>query len=157
MVCFGSCFVSIVFLVGMIYFYYMADKSKTVSEYKKHLSKELKQRYQSITRERLMISYQGYALGLILSILIIFYNLKQKEAKINAFWMVCIVLSTSFVVNYFYYILSPKSDWMLNHMHSPKETQAWVKMYKQMQFNYHMGIFLGIVAVGVFGFAFRNS
>ena len=69
--------------------------------------------------------------------------------------LVCIVISTSFVTNYFYYSLSRKSDWMLNHMGTPEEVKAWLQMYKEMQYNYHMGLVLGIIAVGILAFAFR--
>lgn len=150
-----SCFISGAFLVGMAYFYYMADKSQTVKEYRTRLSSDLKQRYDKITHERMTISIQGYVLGLLLSLLIIYYNIQLKDAKLSTWMMVCIVLSTSFVVNYFYYIIHPKSDWMLNHMHTPSETHAWLKMYRELQVNYHLGLVLGILAVGILGFAFR--
>jgi hypothetical protein len=52
-------------------------------------------------------------------------------------------------------MLSPKSDWMLNYMSNPQEVKAWLLMYREMQFNYHMGLVLGIIAVGIFAFAFR--
>jgi hypothetical protein len=52
-------------------------------------------------------------------------------------------------------MLSPKSDWMLNHVNSPEQTKAWLQMYRAMSYNYHMGLALGILAVGVFAFAFR--
>lgn len=74
--------------------------------------------------------------------------------------MVCIVLATSFLTNYFYYILSPKTDWMLNHVEGPEaqakqQVQAWLQMYRTMQFYYHAGLVLGILGVGVLAFAFR--
>ena len=73
----------------------------------------------------------------------------------NNFAIVCTVMATCFLTNYFYYILSPKSDWMLNHMNSPEQVKAWLLMYREMQYNYHMGLVLGIIAVGIFTFAFR--
>ena len=69
--------------------------------------------------------------------------------------LVCTVIATAFVTNYFYYILHPKSDWMLDHLQNKQEIKAWLLMYREMQYNYHMGLVLGIVAVGVFAFAFR--
>ena len=73
----------------------------------------------------------------------------------STFSLVCIVMSTCFLTNYFYYMLAPKSDWMLNHSNSPEDTKAWLQMYRAMQFNYHMGFVLGIIGVGIFAFAFR--
>jgi uncharacterized protein YacL len=143
--------ISAVFIIGMIYFYNMTDKSQIVKQYKKQLSPELQKRYEKISKERMLISYYGYGLGLLLSLFVIFY-LKQKK---RTFSLVCTVMATCFLTNYFYYMLSPKSDWMLNHIDSPKEVKAWLKMYREMSYNYHMGIILGIIGVGIFAFAFR--
>jgi hypothetical protein len=65
------------------------------------------------------------------------------------------VVAISFVTNYFYYVLSPKSDWMLNHIKTPEQTKAWLGMYRGMQVYYHTGLVLGLFAVGTFAFAFR--
>ena len=107
--------------------------------------------YDKIAKERLHISMQGYGLGLILSGLIIYY--KKKQLKSTS--LVCLVLATSFITNYFYYMLSPKSDWMLNHVESREQTHAWLQMYRTMQFYYHAGLVLGIIGVGVMAYAFR--
>jgi uncharacterized protein YacL len=152
MACAISCMVSAVFVVGMIYFYNMTDKSKIVKHYKLFLSNDLQKRYDRITKERTIISYQGYILGVILSLGIIFY-IKKERLTTNA--SVCIVIATAFVTNYFYYILHPKTDWMLNHMDNQEEVKAWLIMYREMQYNYHMGLVLGIIAVGILAFAFR--
>jgi uncharacterized membrane protein YkgB len=155
MACALSCSISAIFVIGMIYFYNMTGKSEIVNHYKATLSSDLQKRYDQITKERLMISYQGYALGLILSLGIIFYNLKIKHVKMNNIALVCTVLATSFMTNYFYYILHPKSDWMLNHLQNKEEIKAWLLMYREMQYNYHMGLVLGIIGVGILAFAFR--
>lgn len=156
MACYVSCIISATFIICMIYFYYMTDKSAIVNHYKSSLSPELQQRYDKISNERLMISYQGYTLGLILSIVFIFYNLKIKRDKMSTTGMVCSVLAISFITNYFYYMIHPKSDWMLNHVENKEEVKAWIQMYREMQYNYHMGLVLGIVGVGIFAFAFRS-
>jgi uncharacterized membrane protein YkgB len=147
--------ISAVFVIGMIYFYNMTDKSKVVKYYKSSLSSDLQKRYDKITKERSTISYQGYILGVILSLGIIFYNIKIKKERLNTSALVCIVVATSFLTNYFYYMLHPKSDWMLNHMNNQQEVKAWLLMYREMQYNYHMGLVLGIIAVGILAFAFR--
>lgn len=155
MACALSCMISIVFIIGMIYFYNMTDKSKIVKHYKDQLPSDLQKRYEKIAKERMMISYYGYGIGLILSLFIIFYNLKIKGAKMNTFSLVCTVMATCFLTSYFYYMLSPKSDWMLNHINSPEQVKAWLLMYREMSYNYHLGIALGVIAVGIFAFAFR--
>lgn len=139
----------------MIYFYNMTDKSKIVKHYKEKLPRDLQNLYNKLSRERMAISYQGYILGFIISLFIILYNYFYKIKKLSTVSIICIVLATSFLTNYFYYILHPKSDWMLNHINNPEQTKAWLIMYREMQFNYHMGLVIGILGVGILAFAFR--
>jgi uncharacterized protein YacL len=139
----------------MIYFYNRTNNNKVVLSYKEHLPFNLQKRYERISKERMNISIFGYVLGLVLSLFILFYNLNLKKNKMNTFAIVCTVMATCFLTNYFYYMLSPKSDWMLNHMNSPEQVKAWLLMYREMQYNYHMGLVLGIIAVGIFTYAFR--
>ena len=149
MACTISCMISAVFVIGMIYFYNITDKSEVVKHYKQKLSSDQQKRYEKIVEERTKISYTGYVLGLVISLFIIFYNMNLKGAKLSNTSVVCVVIATSFLTNYFYYTLSPKTDWMLNHMNSQEEVRSWLQMYREMQYNYHMGIVLGIIAVGV--------
>lgn len=152
MACSISCSISCIFIIGMIYFYNVTDKSEIVKQYKATLPMDLQQRYEKITDERRRISYHGYILGLFLSILILFYNIRIKMHTIS---LVCTVMATCFLTNYFYYMLSPKSDWMLNHTTNQDQVNAWLVMYREMSYNYHLGIVFGIIAVGIFAFAFR--
>lgn len=155
MVCSLSCIISAIFIISMIYFYNMTNKSKIVKHYKEKLPRDLQNLYDKLSRERMMISYQGYTLGFIISLFIILYNYFYKVRKLNVVSIVCIVLATSFLTNYFYYMLHPKSDWMLNHINNSEQTKAWLIMYREMQFNYHMGLVVGILGVGILAFAFR--
>jgi hypothetical protein len=155
MACLLSCAISAIFIIGMIYFYNMTNKSKIVQAYKEKMPPDLQKLYQKISDERMRISYQGYILGFVLSLFVIFYNYKIKGFKMGNTSLVCTVIAVSFLTNYFYYMLSPKSDWMLNHMNSQDQVKGWLLMYREMQFNYHAGLALGIIAVGVMAFAFR--
>lgn len=150
-----SCTISAVFIIGMIYFYFMTDKSEIVKKYMSTLPTDLKNRYEKISKERMMISYYGYMYGFILSLFLIFYNIKIKKEKLSTWAIVCLVMATCFMTNYFYYMLSPKSDWILNHTNNSEQVKSWLQMYREMQYNYHMGIVLGIIGVGILTFAFR--
>jgi len=150
MACCVSCMISCIFVIGMIYFYNATDKSEIVQQYKATLPIELKERYENITAERRRISYQGYGLGVLLSLVILSFR-----RKMNTFSLVCTVMATCFLTNYFYYMLSPKSDWMLNHTTNPDQVHAWLLMYRAMSYHYHFGIAFGIIAVGILAFAFR--
>lgn len=153
MVCSVSCSISLVFIVGMIYFYNATGKNETVRQYRTSLNAHQQAAYDKIAKERLTISIQGYMLGLVLSLFVIYYTYQKKGFRPSS--LVCLVLATSFITNYFYYMLTPKSDWMLNHVESQEQTQAWLKMYKTMQYYYHAGLALGIVGICIFAYAFR--
>ena len=155
MVCSISCSISVIFIIGMIYFYNATQKSSIVQHYKEKLPSDLRNRYEKITNERMRISYSGYILGFILSLFIIYYNLKLKGKRFGYISIVCIVVASCFITNYFYYILSPKSDWMLDHMTNQEQVRLWLQLYRQMQVYYHSGLVLGIIAVGIMAFAFR--
>ena len=155
MACNISCMISAIFIIGMIYFYNVTDKSKIIKYYKNSLPNNLQKRYETISKERRTIRYYGYCIGFIFSLFIIFYNLKIKGNKMDTTTLVCTVMTICFLTNYFYYMLSSKSDWMLNHINSPEQVKAWLQIYKEMSYNYHMGLVLGIIGVGILAFAFR--
>ena len=155
MACAISCMVSVAFIIGMIYFYYFTHKNKVVSHYKTILSPEAQRRFDKIVKERTTISTNGYILGVLISILVLYYKIKVQRLRLSSWMMVCTAVAITFLTNYFYYVLYPKSDWMLNHVETKQETMAWLAMYREMQYNYHMGLALGVVAVGLGAFAFR--
>jgi uncharacterized protein YacL len=155
MPCSATCLLATALIIAMIYFQNATTKSKIVQEYKKQLPSNLQNLYEKISAERMRLNYYGYTLGLILSLIIIFYNYNSKRNKLTNTSLVCLVIVVSFFTNYFYYILSPKSTYMLEHINSPEQTKAWLAMYREMQYNYHFGFVIGIIAVGVLAFAFR--
>ena len=156
MPCSITCSIALVFIIAMIYFQNATTKLKVVQNYRSQLPSNLIILYDKISSERLRIYYYGYILGFILSLVIILYNYNLKsKSKLTISSSVCLVIVVSFITNYFYYMLSPKSDWMLNHINSPEQTKAWLTMYRTMQYNYHLGFVLGIIAVGILAFAFR--
>ena len=155
MPCSATCLLATALIIAMIYFQNATTKSKIVQEYKKQLPSNLQNLYEKLSTERLRINYYGYTLGLVLSLIIILYNYTSKRNKLTSTSLVCLVIVVSFFTNYFYYILSPKSTYMLDHINSPEQTKAWLAMYREMQYNYHMGFVIGVIAVGVLAYAFR--
>ena len=139
----------------MFYMTHLTSKNEVIEKYRKSLPTSLVQTYDSITRERTIIYYTGYVLGLVLAIIIITYNTVIRKEKVTSLSLVCTIVGFAFIVNYFYYILTPKSKWMLNEIRTPEETKAWLEMYKSMGFYYHSGLLLGLVAIGTLGYAFR--
>lgn len=151
MPCTKCCLLSGVFLFSMIY---MLNATTITNNYEKQLPTELLPLYKSIVKERTQIYFTGYFLGFILSVLFILYNIYVKKEKYNALALVCIIITISFLTNYFFYILSPKKNWMLDNIKSQEQIKAWMKMYKGMQITYHTGLVLGIISMGFLAYAF---
>lgn len=155
MACRITCAISLVFIVGMIYMTNAMSYNDTMQKYEKQLPEKLQKIYKQIVTERRQIYYTGYVLGFILAILFILYNNIILNKSLSTISMVCVSTASAFLVNYFYYILTPKTTHMLEHADTPEQTKAWLKMYRTMQYHYHMGLFIGLIAVGVFAYAFR--
>lgn len=145
--CKTSCCLSIIFFVSMIYFSYWknSENNDTIKTFEHSLLPNQRQIFKSIKNERLNIYTQGYIIGLILSLCVVAYYRNTK--CMTRLSMLCIIFSISFIVNYFYYILSPKSTYMVEHLETTEQKTWWVKVYRQMQFNYHMGFVFGILAL----------
>ena len=155
MACRWSCLLAAVFIVAMIYFTTSMSDATDMKLYRSEMPNALRNRYDKIVNERRNIYYQGYLLGFAISFLVILTNKYYLRKKFDQFSLVCTVVVISFLTNYFYYILSPKSDWMLNHIQTEKQAKNWLYIYRKHQVAYHTGLVLGIIAMAIFAYAFR--
>ena len=152
MICNISCMISIIFIIANIYFNYSINKNKVMKQYEDTLNEKQLSIYKKIVQERLTISIYGYIIGLILSLIIIIVN--YKYYKINKKIIICLVGSITFIVHYFYYTLTPKSDWMLLHIEK-EQNKDWLNMYNTMKTNYHFSFVIGIISVMLLANSFK--
>ena len=150
MFCKTTCFVSIVFLIANIFVMFNVDKHKLKNNFIELLNYQQRQLYESLIRERRNIYFQGYALGLALAILYLIYLKHFLGKRINNTLMICSVGFIVFITNYLYYILMKKSTYMIEHLNNKEQTKAWLDIYRTMQFKYHFGLLLGIIASMIF-------
>ena len=152
MICKISCLISLVFIISTIYFTLSTDKQDIHNNYVKKLSDEQLVKYKKIVNERKNISIKGYLLGLSLSICFILlnYNLLKLDYKL----ITCLVGSITFLTHYFYYMLSPKSDWMILHL-KEEQMKDWLYVYRKMQYNYHLSFVIGIISVMILSYSFK--
>ena len=138
-----SIYVSIAFLIATI-----ATLQSPNEELKQNLSQHLNEKeqnyYEEIIIMRRNIYFQGLGLGVVLSLCAIFLIPTLKKAKKMVRFFTAIAIT--FSVNYFYYILYPKDKYMIEILDTKEENKAWLQIYKTMQFRYHMGFLLGLVA-----------
>ena len=155
MPCSITCLFSAGFILSMVLMNYWMITNQTTQKYEKQLPLSLQKTYKEIVKERTQIFYTGYGIGFFLAALLIYYNTQVKKEKMGPRAMVCLTIFVAFITNYFYYVLSPKTKWMLDSIEDPDQTKAWLQMYRSMQLYYHGSLALGLVAVGVLAFAFR--
>jgi hypothetical protein len=67
------------------------------------------------------------------------------------------VAAITLATNYFYYVLSPKSDWMVLHLKKSSDAANWLQVYRAMQVNYHVGLVLGIAGTVLLSNAFYSK
>ena len=146
MLCHKSCLIAGAFIFSSIFLCMRVDKQSLKDPLFQQLSEENKKRYLNITQERRNIYFKGFALGFIISILAL-YGLNNQKKKTSRMSNICFVMAISYSVNYFFYILHPKTDYMVLHLNTEKERKAWLDIYKTMQFNYHLGFALGLVGM----------
>ena len=147
MVCLSSCIVAIVFIVAMIFTMYGSDKIKAIQDFRRILTPLQNEIYTKIANERRKIYFIGFGLGLLLSFIFLLWNsiLRSGSRQFNRSSTICIVGAITFTTNYFYYMLAPKSDWMILHIEGETQKKAWLHIYKKMQYSYHIGALFGLI------------
>ena len=156
MLCGITCSIGLMFLFANLYVTFTADKIKQKEDFYNTLSQDKIERYEGIINERRTIYLKGYGLGLILAFISLFFYEKfgwnDKKKGLNK---VCFIGGITLLVNYFYYMLSPKTDYMILHLNEENQRKEWLKINKTMQFKYHIGLLLGIVASMVLAYAVK--
>jgi uncharacterized protein YacL len=108
---------------------------------KRTFSNDLDKKYEKIIVERRNHYIMGLVIGMCLSYLVAnSMVVANKFTRITLF--IAITLGTAFI----FYMVMPKSDYMLNHLRTPEENKKWLEVHKMMKSRYYMGFILGIVA-----------
>ena len=154
MVCHTSCILAGAFILASIGTCFLVDKKELGSPYLKMLSPEKKKKYLNIVKERRNIYLQGFGIGFVVALLALVAMNNSKQLKMTKLSNICTVLAISFTINYFYYTLYPKSDYMVRYLDSRDEREAWLKIYRSMQFSYHASFALRLVGMLFIGNAF---
>lgn len=139
--CFTSALVGIALLGGSL-----ATLTVTKSEHEKLqkiLSPELADRYANILKERRNQYIQGLILGMIVGGMIIYL---YQWKVVQGFHKVVLFFAVTLFVAMIYYLLMPKSDYMLKHLQTNEQNRAWLDVYKTMQSRYILGMILGAAA-----------
>ena len=139
MTCSAYCVIAVGFIFATIATCCLS--SKNFQDFYSNLNTEQKKIKNEIASERFKIYITGILIGCVLAAL--FYTWIQHKGKAK----ICILVSIIMATSYFFYILSPKSKYMISYLKSGEQVEQWLKIYKQMQFNYHIGFLLGMSAI----------
>ncbi len=94
--------------------------------------------YSQIIQERSRLYIQGILIGLVVAAVVQL----QMQFK-NNFHKTCTILGITLAFSVIYYILMPKSKYMLDYLKSPQEVKAWLNMYNTMKTRYLIGFLMG--------------
>jgi hypothetical protein len=139
----------------MAYCTYMGNRSQLVKDYMRTLTEHQQQAYARIVEERRGIYLRGFGWGLLLSAVLL--GIHHQYATMPRAALLCSVAAITLATNYFYYVLSPKSDWMVLHFNQKQDAGNWLRVYRGMQVNYHVGLVLGIAGTILLGNAFYSK
>ncbi len=108
---------------------------------RQHLSPELAAIYDGVATERRNIYIHGLLLGLLVAVVAATFVRFSGRFHRPAFYF-----AVTLMVGLFYYLLMPKSTYMLEHLKTKEQNLAWLSIYKTMKFRYTVGLLLGAAA-----------
>ena len=154
--CATSCGIAATLIAGMAYCTYMGNRTQLMQDYLRTLTPDQQQIYAKIVEERRGIYLRGFGWGLLLSALLL--GIHHQYSAMSRAGLLCCVTAITLATNYFYYVLSPKSDWMVLHFKNNTQDAAnWLRVYRGMQVNYHVGLVLGIAGTVLLSNAFYSK
>jgi len=145
MTCLNYCVLGAAFLGSSILTMMASKQSKNFVNFRKLLNQRQLEIYNGISKERMSIYIQGLILGVLLAVLITFNSSLKGTNKL------CVFVVIALGVNYLFYSLHPKSSYMLLHLTSQQQNEAWLNIYKEMKLRCKLGLLLGIAGYILLG------
>lgn len=153
----SCCWLALIMLIAMLQrtaniTFNMKTKTQ-LKNFMDSLSVKQKTIYENIIQERKSIYYKGFLLGFSITLLyLLFYSSYNKN---NIIWKnACISVVITGIVTYLYYILSPKSNYIILSLTNEKQRELWLDIYKTMQYNYHVSFIYGLAGVMFLSFLY---
>ncbi len=144
--CQVGCMIAVALFAGQLYVMFNYNKHKLLDRFDALLNQEQKARYKNIIDERMKLYVHGMILGVVLGFLYLGMVPSQTLGRACIFTM--IVLG----INNMYYILMPKSDYMVPHLTTKEQRVAWLHIYREMQYRCKMGFVLGLLGYLILGY-----
>ena len=143
-ICNKSCLVSIVLIMGSIFICCFPHRKKIMTDFMNLLDENQKKEYTKIIEMRRNIYLRSLVSSVVVSFILCLVGLKEKTFSINNF---CVFSALVFSFKNLFYLLSKKSSYIISKLNNEKQRNAWLEIYKNMQYHYHLGIMVGLVGV----------
>ena len=141
-------YISIALFAGSIYVSLANNK-----KYLDTLNEKEKEMREKVVKERARIYIIANLSALLLASILMFNDFRLQNRKINM-WM---YIAIYFLTEYFVYMLLPKKHWMLHSVENNQDARDWLEKYRMMSRNYHIGMLMGILAVGIFTYNYQDD
>ena len=141
MSCFNSCMIAFGLLGSKLLIMGSSGYSKNKYELVNMLNDKQKEAYFNIVKERGTLFMRGIILGCIIAFMVVY--LMSSGTRLT---QTCLFVSIALLIANYYYLLMPKSDYILSHLENKEQINAWLKMYKEMNFKSNLGSILGAAA-----------
>ncbi len=124
---------------AMLYVMFSPSKTKLLNAFIATLNPKQKHVHRKIVEERLNIYITGLVLGLIVGFT---YLSMSKKSVVRTCVFTTLVLSITIV----FYMMIPKSTYMIQHLKTTEQFNKWLDVYKEMQYRNYMGLILGVIS-----------
>jgi|LakMenEpi03Aug12_release.lakeMendotaPanAssembly.Ray.scaffolds.fasta_scaffold513082_2 hypothetical protein len=145
------CAVAAIFIGASIYTMMTCKKCSPFLEFETSLTPQQKHMHSQIIKERERIYLSGLILGTLLAFVYLYgYGLSMNPLKSS-----CVFVAIALATQYIYYMLAPKSQYMVTEMNNKDQLEKWLAVYKHMQYRYHFGMVLGLIGYFLFAYGFQ--
>lgn len=144
-----SCLIASALFGSMLYMMLYYDKENIMMNFQSTLNEKQNAIYQLIIKERMRLYIEGLIIGLLLGFIYLMYS---KKSVFSSCLFTLIVLG----VNNSYYLLYPKSDYMVKYLETEEQRDAWLNVYTSMKNRCYMGMILGVISYLIIGLYVGN-
>lgn len=125
-------------ITHLILLFYEISGANEIKVMMEDFSEQQKQIYKEIQQERRLHYIYGLLIGIACAILYVTFFPHTKD-------VVCSYVGIATMVAQNFYLLMPKSKWMVEYLEHPQDIFNWNKVYKKFQYLSAYGNFLGFV------------
>lgn len=129
---------------AMLYLMFNPNKGNIINDFQNSLSPEQNAIYLDIKNERMTIYLVGLLIGLLVGMM---YLRLQKNSLVRTCVFTVLVLG----ITYVFYMLVPKSKYMVTYLDTEEKRKKWLNVYVEMKYRHYMGFILGLMAYLILG------